>query len=113
MFTGAAVAHDALARAHDDDAHAVEHIGQIADFAIDAATGLARAINLVNHLGAVERVFELHAKLALTAVFDRVELFDVPFILQHLGDAAADLAVGNEHQTPTHTVRIPYPGQHV
>ena len=57
--------------------------------------------------------FSLTRSWPCCAVFDLIELFDVPFILQHLGDAATDLALGNEYHAPTDPVGVPDPSQHV
>ena len=43
--------------------HAVEHLGQIVDLAVDAAARFALAINRVNHLVAARGVFEADADL--------------------------------------------------
>src|SRR5439155_6350866 len=83
-----AIAHHAFAGADHHDPHAVEDLGQLLDAAIDPAAGLAGAVDHVNDLVAVHPVLELHADLALLLVVDDVVLLDVPFILEHLRNAA-------------------------
>src|SRR3954454_20041228 len=113
VLAGLAVAHHALARGDDGDAHPVQHARQVADAAVHAAAGLAGAVDRVDHLVAGHRVLELDADLPLPGVVDHVDLFDVPFVLQHLGDAGADLALGDHDQPPTDSVGVPDPREHV
>src|SRR5688572_6046927 len=113
LLAGLAVAHHALARADHGDAHAVEHLGELFDLVIDAATGLAEALDLVDDLLARHRVLELHAELALLAVVDHIVFLDVTFVLEHLGDAGADLALVDEHELPADPVGVPDAGEHV
>src|SRR5439155_22180905 len=103
----------ALAGADDGDAHAVQHVGQVVDLAVNAAAGLALAVDGVDDLRAVHGVLELDANLALLAVVDLVELLDVALVLEDLRDAGADLAVGDEHEAPTDPVGVPDAGEHV
>src|SRR5437016_8879052 len=81
------IRHHAFARAHDDDAHPVQHGRKLLDAAVDAAAGLARAVDLVDDLVSVHPVLELDPDLALLLVFDDHIFFDVSFILEHLRDA--------------------------
>src|ERR1700683_2016533 len=113
MLAGAAVAHDALAGADHGDAHAVEHVWQLPDRAVDPAAGLALPIDVVNHLVAGRGVLELDADLALNVVLDRIALLDVPFVLEHLCDAEADLASRNENHPPANAIGVADSGQHV
>src|SRR5207248_6098574 len=62
-LAGAPVAHDALARAHHGDAHAVKHLGQLLDLLVEAAAGLALALQLVNDLFAAVGILQANADL--------------------------------------------------
>ena len=76
--------------------------------------GLALALQLVNDLFAVVGILQANADLALVrGVLDDVVFVDVAFILQHLGDALANLAVADEHQPPANTIGVADAGQHV
>ncbi len=59
------------------------------------------------------RILQLDADLALLAVVDHVEFFDVSLVLEHLRDAAADLALGNEHHSSADAIGVANPRQHV
>ena len=63
VFTGAAIAHHALAGADHRDSHAVEDLGKLADGAVHPAAGLALAIDHVDHLFAIAGVLQPHADL--------------------------------------------------
>src|SRR5260370_180704 len=95
LFAGLAVAHPALGRADYAVGHAVEDGGELLELGVDAAGGLGAAVDRVDDLGAVHGVLQLDAKHALAGVLDQVEVVDVPFGLQHAGNAGADLAVGD------------------
>src|SRR4051794_23536245 len=108
------VAHHAAARAHDADAHAVEHPGEVLHLAVHAPPGLALAIERVNDALAVAGVLELDADLPLLeGVLHHVVLLDVPLILQHLRDAGADLAVAHQHEAASDAIGVADAGQHV
>src|SRR5205814_8576922 len=53
------------------------------------------------------------ADLALLLVGDFIVLFDVAFVAQHLGDAGADLALGDQDHAPSDTVGIANPSEHI
>src|SRR5438876_7574249 len=72
-----AIAHDALGRADDGDAHAVEDARQVADAAVDPPAGFGGAVQGVDDLVAAGRVLELDADRALPLVVDDVVLVDI------------------------------------
>src|SRR5688500_13975894 len=102
-----AVGHDALAGRNDRDAHPVQDAREVADAAVDPPARLARAVDLVDDLLAGHRVLQLDADLALLGVIDDVVVFDVALVLEHLCDAGADLALGDEDHSSADPVCVP------
>jgi hypothetical protein len=67
----------------------------------------------VDHLVAAHRVLELDADLPLALVIDHIVFLDVTFVLEHLRDTRADLALGDVDVAPPDPVCVPDAGQHV
>src|SRR6476469_3130871 len=91
VFTGAAIAHDALAGADHRDSHAVKHLGKLIDRAIHSAARLALAVDHVDHLFAIAGIFQPHADLPLARIFNDIVVIDVSLVLEDLRNTNADL----------------------
>src|SRR5512139_1271339 len=80
-----AVGHHTLRRGDDGHAQTVLHAGNVVATLVDAQTGAAHALDVLDH-GATGVVLQRDFELRLGLVTGDGEIFDVTLVLQDLGD---------------------------
>src|SRR3954469_10731098 len=116
LLVGLAVGQQSLARRDDRDAQAAEHLRETRVLGVDPQTGLADPADARDGALPVAAVLERDgqrpADLALGGVPD-LEGGDVALLLEDLGDALLQLAVGHGHGVVVRLVGVAQTGQHV
>src|SRR5687768_4578680 len=111
-----AVGQQALARRDDRDTQPAEHLRETRVLGVDPETGLADAADPGDGALAVaavlERDGERAAHLALGGLL-HVERRDVALLLEDLGDALLELAVGHGHRVVVRLVGVAQTSEHV
>ena len=113
LLASLAVAHNATAGGDDGDAQALQRTREGFDTRVDAAAWLAHARELVQEDFATWAVLETDADLALTAVIDEVETFNVPLVAEDGGNAGADLVAHARDRLGLVAGRVADPRDHV
>src|SRR6476469_572666 len=115
LAVGLTVGEQPLAGRDDRDAEAAEHLGQAGVLGVHTQAGLADPAYAGDGALAVAAVLELDVQRLADHSLEVADLEggDVPLLLEDLGDALLQLAVGHRHRVVVRLVGVAQTGQHV
>src|SRR4051795_11443490 len=115
LAVGLTVGEQALAGRDDRDAEAAEHLRQGGVLGVHAQAGLADPAYAGNGALTAAAVLELDLQRLADHALEVLDLEggDVPLLLEDLGDALLELAVGHRHRVVVRLVGVAQTRQHV